>query len=225
MFTHTGLPGQLPTLKVIEKNGFRWYKTPEGVYYPSVTTVIGLEEPAALRDWRTSLGPQKADAETKRAADRGTAVHAMIEHHLNNKDDPTVGHDTSNIKMFNQLKTKLKNINNIQAQEVALYSDTLRIAGRVDVIAEYNNILSIVDFKTSNNNKYHDMVDKYFIQVAAYALMYLHQFDEMIEDATILVAVERGMVPMVYSRKIDQYIAPLLKMINTFYSKHGNKTP
>lgn len=225
MFTHTSLPNELPDLSVVQKNGFRWYQTPEGLYYPSATTVIGIEEPQALRDWRTSLGPKKAEKETKRAADRGTAVHKMIELFLNNDQDPTKGQDLENIKLFNQVKLKLRNINNIQTQETALWSDQLKIAGRVDCIAEYNGVLSIVDFKTSNNNKYNDMIDKYFIQTTAYALMYYERFGIAIEDCTVIIAVEKGMVPMVYSKKIDDYISPLLKLINTFYEKYGEKQP
>jgi genome maintenance exonuclease 1 len=223
MFIHTSLPFQLPDLSVVQQNGLRWYKTPEGNFYPSATTVIGIEEPQALRDWRTSLGPKKADKETKRAADRGTAVHKMIEEFLNNNSEPTSGHELENIKLFNQVKLKLRNINNIQTQETALWSDRLKIAGRVDCIAEYNGVLSIVDFKTSNNNKYNEMVDKYFIQTTAYALMYFERFNIPIEDSTVIVAVEKGMVPMVYSRKIDPYVPQLLKLINTFYEKYGEK--
>jgi ATP-dependent exoDNAse (exonuclease V) beta subunit len=44
-------------------------------------------------------------------------------------------------------------MNNVYAQEVPLYSDQLKVAGRVDLIAEWGGQLAIVDFKTSRKPK------------------------------------------------------------------------
>ena len=47
----------------------------------------------------------------------------------------------------------MQKIDNIYAQECGLYSDKYKVAGRVDCIAEYDGILSIIDFKTSTSER------------------------------------------------------------------------
>ena len=86
------------------------------------------------------LGADKADKETKRAADRGTAVHLMVERFLNNEQDVSRGQKTEHIAEFNTLRVFLKRINNIITQETPLWSDTLKAAGRVDCIGEYQSL-------------------------------------------------------------------------------------
>ena len=75
--------------------------------------------------------------------------------------------------LFKQLKDKvLSNISDIHAQECGLYSDKYKVAGRVDCIAEYNGVLSIIDFKTSTKERNDDWNENYYIQCSAYAEMY-----------------------------------------------------
>ena len=149
----------MPTL-VREQNliGKRWYRTPEGNKYASITTILGHEEKPWLNEWRQSLGVEKGDKETKRCAERGTNIHMLIEKYLNNTPNHTKDFKQEYINGFNQLKMRLNKINNIRSQEAALYSDTLRVAGTVDCIAEYEGVLSVVDFKTSNRDKDTSMI-------------------------------------------------------------------
>ena len=199
-------------------NDQRWYTPREGVRYPSVTTVLGHGPKPWLEVWRDSMGHKAADIETKRCADRGEAVHLMAELYLKNEKAPKKDQMGSDIKLFNQIRPILSYINNIRAQEIPLYSDKLQLAGRVDVVGDYKGTLSVIDFKTSNNTKYPGMVHDYFLQSTAYAIMYFEMFDIPIVDIVIIIAVERGMAPMVYVKKIDDYVKPLLDRINTFYA-------
>ena len=221
VFTHTNQPNYTE-LDAKITNGQRWYTTPTGLKYPSVTTVLGHKEKPWLEDWRQSLGSTKAQKEMERCAARGTAVHEAIEYYLNNKEIPTKKYDKDIIKLFNQVKFQLNKINNIRAQEVPLYSDTLKVAGRVDCVGEFDGTLAIVDFKTSNNNKNEEMVYDYFLQCTAYAVMYYELFGEAIEDIVVIITVEKGLAPLVYKRKIDEFVAPLLERINTFYKENSN---
>lgn len=216
MFTHTDQPDYVE-LDANIVNGVRWYNTPSGVKYPSVTSVLsGTKDMSGLDAWRKSLGVKKADKETKRCQDRGEAVHLMAEHYLNNVEDPTFEHLYEHVKLFNQLKFRLNRIDNVRALEIPLFSDKLKIAGRVDCVGEYDGVLSIIDFKTANRNKAEELIEDYKLQCTAYALMYWELFGVNIEDYAILVAVEKGMMPLEYKGKIDDHIKPLLKRINTF---------
>lgn len=204
-------------IKVQEQFGKRWYITPAGAKYPSITTLLGAEEKQWLTDWRSSLGEERADREMKRAAARGTAVHTMIEKHLKNDPDATQGHKIEHINEFSSLRLFLKRINNIRAQEIPMYSDILKVAGRVDCVAEYKGKLAIVDFKTSTNNKNDHMIQDYYLQTTAYALMFEELYGVPIEDIVIIMSVERGAVPLVFQEKVEPYIEPLVRRINSYY--------
>ena len=42
---------------------------------------------------------------------------------------------------------------------------------------------------------------------------------EAIENITILMTVEKGLVPLVFQEKIDKYVKPLLIDIDNFYKQ------
>lgn len=221
MFIHAPLENPLVDLKSITlPSGIRHYTTPEGNDYPSITTVLGHREKIWLKDWRESLGEEKADKETERCALRGTAVHELVEKYLNNEQDFTRGYKPEYVRGFNQLKPYLNKITNIRAQEVALHSDLLGIAGRCDCVGEFHKLMSIIDFKTSNNYKDREMIEDYYLQCTAYAIMWHERTGESIENIAILMNVERGMVPLVFKERIDKYVEPLLQRIDEYKKAH-----
>lgn len=220
MFIHTNTI-QPVDLKTIESSKGRLYVTPEGNKYPSITTVLGAGEKPWLKDWRNMLGEAKADKEMKRAADRGTAVHLMIERFLNNEEEPTRDQRLEHISEFNSLRLHLKKVNNILTQETALWSDTLKLAGRVDCVGEYQGVLSIIDFKTSTNDKKDTMIQDYFLQTAAYAVMFQERYDIQIDQVVIIMSVEKGVMPLIFKQPVEPYIEPLLHRINKYHTEHG----
>lgn len=202
----------------------RFYITPEGAKYPSITTILGAGDKPWLQDWRKALGDAKADKEMKRASDRGTAVHAMIENLLNNDPNPTAGHKIEHINDFRQLRLPLKKVNNILTQETALWSDMLRAAGRVDCVGEFDGKLSIIDFKTSTNDKSSGNIQDYYLQTTAYALMFEERYGIQIDNLVIIMSSERGAVPLVFKQPVEPYIRPLLERINAYHAKYGTKS-
>jgi len=217
MFTHVDIQ-ELP--KIIQKtksDGTRKYQVPGGNEYPSVTTILGAKEKPWLEEWRQMLGPKNAAKETKRCSDRGTAVHNLAEEYLNNKESDMSKYDPLHIKDFNKLKISLNNIDNIRAQEIGLYSDVLKTAGTVDCVAEYNGKLSIIDFKTSTNFKKRGMIDDYFKQCCAYSICWHERTGIMITNLVVMIAVERGLLPLVFEDNIQNWFDPLVSDIDKFY--------
>jgi len=215
MFNHVSTP-LLPKLKVDQVAGKRYYITPEGVKYPSITTVLGHQEKPWLTNWRNILGDKKADKEIQRTATRGEEIHKLIEKYLNNETDFTKGVKLEYIQGFNQVKFHLNHINNIRTQEQNLYSKQLGVAGRVDCIGEYKGVLSVIDFKTSNNNKDEQMTNDFFLQCTGYAIMWHEQTNDPVENIVVIMTIERGVVPLVFVKNIDKYVKPLLKRIHDF---------
>ena len=217
MFTHIEKI-QPVNIKVVQNAKGRFYISPEGNKYPSITTLLGAGEKPWLTEWRNSLGEKKADKESKRTASRGNAVHLMVERFLNNEEEPTLEQKFEHVAEFNSIKMHLRKIDNIVCLETPLYSDTLKVAGRVDCVADYKGIPSVIDFKTSTTSKHENMVQDYFLQCTAYALMFHEMYNVQIDQIVVIMSVERGL-PMVFKKSIEDYVTPLCERINTYYTK------
>ena len=65
------------------------------------------------------------------------------------------------------------------------------------------------------------MIEDYFLQTTAYAIMWHERTGEPIEDLVILMTVEKGMVPLIFKEKIDKYVKPLLQRITEYEKAHA----
>ena len=217
MFNHVGV--KLQPITATNSNGVRLYATPEGNKYPSITTVLSVRNKKGLMEWRKRVGNDVANHVARTAANRGTKVHQMCEDYLNNmqRDFPDKwGEHKKNFLpwcMFSQLKDQvLLNVNNIYAQEAGLYSDKYKVAGRVDCIAEYNGVPSIIDFKTSTKERKDEWNESYYIQGSAYAEMFGERTGIKISQVVILVVTEDGTVQEFVKEKYD-YLDALVKTV------------
>lgn len=218
-FTHVPTPYEEIGSKQVR--GERIYSTPAGDF-PSITTVLGaMADKTWLTAWTKSLGESKAAAEKQRCADRGTAVHLLAEKYLNNDPDYADGFRLDDQKLFNQIKITLNKIDNIRAQEIPMFTELLGIAGRCDCIAEYDGVLSVIDFKTSNGNKDDKVIEDYFLQCTAYSLMYEEMFGVAIEQIVVIIAVEKGMMGQVFKRNRSEYLGKLIKKAKAYYAKRS----
>ena len=68
-------------------NRKRFYVTPEGKKYPSITTVLSNRKKEGLFEWRKRVGNDVANYVARTSASRGTKVHHMCEDYLNNEFD------------------------------------------------------------------------------------------------------------------------------------------
>jgi CRISPR/Cas system-associated exonuclease Cas4 (RecB family) len=194
-------------------NGKRFYKTPEGLLYPSVTTITSQHGKDKILEWRRRVGEEEANRISTKASNRGTKVHKICENYLNNEEDyartnPAHIHKTmpDTIAMFKSLQPLLdEHVNNIHALEIPLYSHHLKVAGRVDCIAEYDGKLSIIDFKTSGKLKEESWIKGYFMQCSAYAVMYEERTGIPVSQIVIMIAVDSEH-PQVFIKKRNDYI-------------------
>ena len=216
-FDHVTLNGELPEITTESIKGKRFYVTPEGNKYPSITTVLSDRNKEGIRKWRESVGQDVANQVMRQAASRGTAVHTLIENYLNNEE--LSKQDVLPVALFATIKSELDNINNIRIQEGGLYSDKLGVAGRVDCIAEYKGKISVIDFKTSTKEKKEEWVENYFIQGSAYCEMYEERFLQPIEQVVILIVTEDGAVQTFIKDKKD-YLPLLTTAIKEFNEKN-----
>ena len=214
----------IPKLKTKTINKNRFYVTPEGNEYPSITTVLSIRNKKGLVEWRKRVGDDVANYVAGKAAARGTKVHHMCEDYLNNEDINHHQKDFLPWCIFTQLKDKvLCNIDNIYAQECGLYSDKYKVAGRVDCIAEYNNVLSIIDFKTSTKERNDAWNENYYIQGSAYAEMFTELTGIDISQVVVLVGTEDGTVQEFVKKKFD-YLEALKDSVTEWNEQNKHLT-
>lgn len=198
------------------QNGSRFYKTPVGIF-PSVTTVVGWEKQKFFSEWRS-----KNPEESKRVTSRGTKFHKLLENYLNNEQIDFDNVHSSQKALFSLIKPEIDKIDNIVALEQPLYSSTIKLAGRVDCIAEYDGKLSIVDFKASTKEKRESDIDNYFAQATAYSLMYQERTGTVIDNFAIIIACEDGMRQVFQGRPV-QYVRHLHGLIKKY--RENNYVP
>ena len=68
MFTHK--PVEIPELSTKNVNRKRFYLTPEGKLYPSITTVLQRRKMEGLMEWRKKVGDDVANYVARTAAHR-----------------------------------------------------------------------------------------------------------------------------------------------------------
>ena len=223
MFKHIPVELGYSDLKTVSDNG-RFYLSPEGDRYPSITTVLNVLSGASLQEWRARVGETEANRVSSFAANRGTAVHEIIEKYLKNEDNYSQGYMPHIIKSFKSVKPILdRSVGDIYGMENALYSDHLGLAGRVDCVCMFDGKLSIVDFKTSMKPKKREWIKKYFIQETGYAIMWEERTKMPITQLVTIIAVDNES-PEVYIEHRDNWSEQLVNTITMFKDKREGET-
>ena len=219
-----------PSLSTTTFNNQRWYVTPNGNAYPSVTTVLGgtmsAEKEKSLENWRKSLGAEKANKVSKDATNNGTVLHAIIERYLKKEElySPIPGYsiEQQNKSAFNAIKNKLDKIEEIWCIEESMYSDILELAGRCDCVGVFKGRPCIIDFKTAARVKNTKDIEDYKFQLAAYAIMHNELFGTEIADGTILMVADNGF-PLEFNFSLLPFFEPLYERVQLFYANLNQK--
>ena len=195
-----------------ERTG-RVYCTPSGDRYPSITTVLSILSEDAIRAWRQRVGAEEANRVSRVASSRGTQVHNVIEKYLRNEDAYLDGASLVAQNNFKSIRPIIdERVGDIWAIEAPLYSDHLGIAGRCDCIAEWDGVLSIVDWKTSGRIKSKDDIHSYFIQKAAYAIMFEERTGKPIVNLVTAMTVDNE-DPLIFKEHRDNWAPKLIETI------------
>jgi genome maintenance exonuclease 1 len=196
-FIHEKLPGLDFELEAVTTEEGRKYLVPNGKRYNSITTILKPYNQHIIENWKEAVGEEEAKRISGLASRRGEAVHLSCEKYLLNElNDFKIRTMMPNIKeLFLQLKPHLdKSVGKIYSIEQPLYSDELQVAGRVDLIAEWDGKISIIDYKTSGT---------------AYAIMFEERTGVPIEQIVIAMAVVNENKPLLFVREKKDYIDKL----------------
>ena len=175
--------------------GKRHYCLPDGSRVPSVTTILDRTKPEekrqALANWKKRVGEQKAQEITTEAANRGTRMHAYLEHYVLNEDmKPLPGNPFAHPSWFMAAEVILQGLCHVDefwGVEVPLYCSGL-YAGTTDCVGIWKGQPAIMDFKQTNKPKKREWIDDYFLQLCAYAGAHNDMHGTSINQGVILMA-------------------------------------
>ena len=204
-FNHVG--NTLTELQTENIDGRRFYKTPNG-NYQSITTLLSALSKVGIQAWRKRVGETEANRISTKASRQGTAVHSLCEQYIKNEEGFLTESMPHLVEMFESIQPLLDRIDNVHVTEGALYSDELGLAGRTDLIAEFDGQLAIIDYKTSRRTKTWEMCASYFMQGAFYAHAYEERTGIPINNIVIIMAVENEK-PLLFRETKDRWIEPL----------------
>ena len=208
-FNHVG--SELQDLQTENIDGKRHYVTPNGSYI-SITTLLSNLSKDGIQKWRERVGAEEANRISTKASRQGTAVHALCEQYIKNEQDFLTGSMPHLVEMFESIQPLLDRIDNVHVTEGALYSDELKLAGRTDLIAEFDGQTAIIDYKTSRRIKTWEQCHSYFMQGAFYAHAYEERTGIAINNIVIIMAVENE-EPLLFRETKDRWLEPLKSVI------------
>jgi genome maintenance exonuclease 1 len=203
---------QLPQIQNEDTPNGRFYITPEGNRYPSVTTFLSkFSDLTWLEEWKDRVGEEEVNKRSTQARRRGTAVHSILEKVILN--DPTYarGQMPNNLEMASRITNILRaRASIIKGLEIGLWSNKLRLAGRADCVGLFDGMLSIIDFKTSRYNKNEEDIEGYFLQTTIYAMMVEELTGFYIPQIVILIGVDFE-TPQVIVRPKRLFVSKVLE--------------
>jgi ATP-dependent exoDNAse (exonuclease V) beta subunit len=203
----------IPNKKLIEVS-----KQTKDKKYLSVTGLTGKVSEKAILEWRKKVGEETANKIMTESSNRGTSIHNFCEHYLQNESIMIPEQNIPEYYTFKAMKPELNKINNIWGLEIPLWSDEYKLKGRADCIAEYNGVLSMIDFKTSKKVKKKEWIKPYFLQATAYIEMVKEHTNQQIEQIVLIFGITNYNITKVEISKPEHYLLELNRLNTQFNS-------
>ena len=198
---------------------------------PSVTTVLSQTQPKekqeSLERWRNKVGLREAQKITRDAAIRGTAMHKYLEDLLRGQrslDLTPLGVEAENMAKI-IVERGLNDCSEIYGIEATLNSPGL-YAGSVDLVAKYQDKVSIIDFKQTNKPKQREWIGDYFLQMAAYGMAHDAVYGTNIEQGVIMMCSKDGYYQqfVIEGKEFREAKHKFLGRLDEFYNLDNNSS-
>lgn len=191
-------------------DGKRYYTTPEGHKYRSMTTALSSMGADKIAEWRKRVGNEEANRISTRSSNRGTKLHKLCEDYVLGKQ---LDLEVSQLVTFNPIKEYLeKYMDVVYGVELGLYSNTLQLAGRCDLVGRLHGLPCIIDFKTASKPKKEEWITNYFFQTTGYAQMVTERYQMLVKWVCILIVTDDGELQVFY-RPVKKYYKDLVKFL------------
>jgi hypothetical protein len=170
--------------------GKRKYRTPEGEYLPSVTTILSsTKDETFLIEWKERVGEENAKKISKEASNVGTGMHNNLENFVLGKERQPGGnfiHQQANKMADVIIENGLSKMSEIWAIEQSLYYPGL-YSGTTDGIGVFEGKPVIFDYKQTNKPKKEEWVQDYYLQLVSYAMAHNEVYGTNIKEGVIFM--------------------------------------
>lgn len=215
-FKHTLVPRWELTTEMID--GQRYYLLPDGqTKLKSVTSVLSEKmDKTALIKWKERVGEEEAERISVQAARRGTSIHNMAERYVLNESNYIQGEMPVNVESFKPLRKVLDNhVDNVLGIELPLWSKALGVAGRTDLVAQFDGVTSVIDFKTSKRLKKEDWIESYFLQSTIYSMMFERLYAISVPQIVIVITVDDEPIAQTFVKNRADYVNRAIEILTS----------
>ena len=176
----------------------RYYRDSEGRMYPSITTILSATKPErskqALEDWKERVGHEEAHEISQESIRWGHRLHHLCENYVLGNQ---VELDLTSVpdKMFVGIAKVIKGgLRKVYGVELTGACQRLKVAGSSDLVCQWLQDGTIVDYKNSRKPKMKKWIRDYILQGVGYSEIMNSCYPELpkINKTVILVGVKDG---------------------------------
>ena len=213
-----------PGITMINKFGVHIYETDFGMLLSATTILKYSKDPkdnVGLQKWRDSTtkrygGEGAANYIMQNAGRIGTATHKLNEKYL---EKTLTEKDLYKIDMLVKahhynMRLAMDRTTNIKGLELMLYSRKYGIAGTSDVIADFDGVPSVIDYKAKRSPQTRSYLEDYFVQGAMYSEMWYEMYNERIEQLVLIMSNEKTGELQIFIEPLAEHIPKMEKRIS-----------
>lgn len=135
-------------------NGRFYYQDENGILLPAVTTIIKATQPidsvAALSNWRNKIGEAEANRIALTSRRRGELLHQWVKEYLQGLSPIA----SSLIQPYcYSVQSVLEKLSDVQLVETVVPNYVEQYAGKVDLVARYENVPCTIEWTTAEEPK------------------------------------------------------------------------
>lgn len=204
--------------EVHETENGRFY-TFDGASYPSITTILSrTADKSTLDAWKARVGEEEANRISRQSTKHGSELHLLMENFVCGHEIPKASFKSQQV--FNLLRPVIsKRVTTIYGCESPLYSHSLKVAGRTDLVCDFDGVPSILDWKTVKlpGVKKEEFILDYRLQGTFYGTC--------VNEGDYPIKIQQGVLVFcnpwgiaVDKFDINDYTSSLRERVNTYYS-------
>lgn len=174
--------------------------------YPSVTNILRATSSFVPHD-----GKRKNSIIQSK---KGERVHAQIESYLK-RGDKSLGKHTAIKQIIPLLKLLKENAQSKLVIEEIIYSNKYQFQGKPDLICNFNNLTTVIDWAYSERPKQKEGLERKFLQTAAYAIA-ADEIGIKVEQLAVIVITDSPKTFQIFTEVPQLYRIDFLKRLGKY---------
>jgi genome maintenance exonuclease 1 len=181
------------------------------------------EKRKSLDAWKQRVGATEAQKVVTTAANRGTALHTILEHYITGQgylDLTDIGRNAHSMAQTVFEKGLKGKISEYYATEATLFYPDL-YAGATDMVAVHDGKDSIIDFKNSNKPKRREWIEDYCLQLAGYSMAHNAVYGTSIQKGVIMMVTPDSYYQefIIEGEELKKYMHEFLSRVDQYYNQ------